>query len=194
MRIHVTSRHARLTPVVRRSIEERLNANPRFAPLLEVHVILDAQKLRYVAEIVARRARGSEVVVREVASDVRTSIDLALERLDTRLKRVRDKRTTRRLHHGTRPEGDADLGAIRSAARAALPPKSRKDPKIVASRGAGPRPLTVEEAAERLVAGDAEYLAFVNADTGRLNVLHRRKDGDLGLIAPGEAAARRGRG
>jgi len=190
MRIHVTSRHSRLTPAVRRSIEERLNKNPRFAPLLEVHVILDVQKLRHVAEIIARSARG-EVVVREVAADVRTSIDLALDRLDARLKRVMDKRSTRRLHDGTRPDGDEAVGAIRSAARAALPGKA---PKIVASRGAGSKPMTVEEAAERLLAGAAEYLAFVNAETGRLNVLHRRKDGDLGLIAPGEAAARRGRG
>jgi putative sigma-54 modulation protein len=175
---------------VRRSIEERLNKNPRFAPLLEVHVILDVQKLRYVAEIVARSPKG-EVVVREVAADVRTSIDLALDRLDDRLKRVRDKRSTQRLHDGTRPDGDADVGAIRSAARATLPAKS---PKIVASRGAGAKPLSVEEAAERLMAGAADYLAFINVETGRLNVLHRRKDGDLGLIAVKEAAPRRGRG
>ncbi len=190
MRIHVTSRHSRLTPAVRRSIEERVNKNPRFAPLLEVHVILDVQKFRHVAEIVARSAKG-EVVVREVAADVRTSIDLALDRLDDRLKRVRDKRSTRRLHDGTRPNGDLDVGARRSAARATLPVKG---PRIIASRGAGPKPLTVEEAAERLMAGDAEYFAFVNAETGRLNVLHRRKDGDLGLIAVKEAAPRRGRG
>jgi putative sigma-54 modulation protein len=190
MRIHVTSRHARLTPTVRRSIEERLKKSARFAALTEVHVILDVQKLRHVAEIVAH-ADNREIVVREESADVRTSIEAAIVRLESRLKRVREKRSTRRLHDGTRPNGDEAVGAIRSAARAALPAAS---PKIVPSRGAGAKPLSVDEAAERLLADGAEYLAFVNVETGRVNVLHRRKDGDLGLIAPREAAARRGRG
>lgn len=190
MRIHVTSRHARLTPTVRRAIEERLGKSTRFAAISEVHVILDVQKDRHVAEIVAR-AGGREVVVREVSADVRTSIDAAVESLEARIKRLKEKRTTRRLHDGTRPNGDEAVGAIRSAARASLPASW---PKIVPSRGAGAKPLSVDEAAERLLAADAEYLAFVNVETGRLNVLHRRKDGDLGLIAPREAATRRGRG
>ncbi len=190
MRIHVTSRHERLTPTVRRSIEDRLHKSSRFAALSEVHVILDVQKNRHVAEIIAH-ADGKEVVVREVSADVRTSIDAAVESLEARVKRLKEKRSTQRLHDGTRPNGDEALGAIRSAARAALPVAA---PKIVASRGAGPKPLSVDEAAERLLATAAEYLAFVNAETGRLNVLHRRKDGDLGLIAPKQAVVRRGRG
>jgi len=186
MRIHVTSRHARLTPTLRRSIEERLAAATRLAPVGEAHVILDVQKSRHVAEIIAHAA-GREIVVREEASDVRTAVDVALERLGTRLKRVKDRRTTRRLHDGTRPNGDEVAGAVRSAARVAL---RGGEPQVKKARGAEAMPMSVDEAAERLLSDGGDWLAFVNAETGRVNVLQRRKDGHLGLVAPREAARR----
>jgi putative sigma-54 modulation protein len=53
------------------------------------------------------------------------------------------------------------------------------------------KPLTVEEAADQLLADGSEFVAFVNAQTEQLNVLFRRPDGDLGLIAPRRAGGRR---
>ena len=194
MRIHVTSRHARLTPAVRRFLDERLGRLERFAPTGEAHVILDVQKNRHVTEIVVH-LKGKELVAREESHEARTSIDAAVGRLERQLKRTKEKQKTKVLNDGTRPNGDDMEGAVRSAARAMLAngraARKRADdaaakarPRIVAARGLPGKPVTIDEAADELVANGLEFVAFQNAVTDQLNVLYKRKDGDLGLIAP----------
>ena len=205
MRVHTTIRHSRTSPAVRKRLEDRLVRLERFVPVGEAHVILDVQKNRHIAEIVVH-VRGHEFVAREEASDATTAIDAAVDRLERQLKRLKEKRKTQRLHDGTRPNGDELVGAVRSAARATLPRgKAAKTarvvtgestngrPRIVPARGTPGKAQTVDEAAELLLSNGEEFVAFLNSDTEQLNVLYRRKDGDLGLIAPKALAARRSR-
>lgn len=56
----------------------------------------------------------------------------------------------------------------------------------------GPPELTVAEAMERLAADRETFVFFVNALTGRGNVIYRRYDGHYGLVTPAEANARTG--
>ena len=193
MRIHVTSRCARLTPAVRRYLDERLSRIERFAPAGEAHVILDVQKSRHVTEIVVR-LKGRELVAREESHEAMASIDAAIGRLERQLKRTKEKQKTKVLKDGTRPNGDDKEGAVRSAARAMLATgraaRKRADeeeaarrPRIVPARGMPGRPVTLDEAADELLANGLEFLAFVNSVTDQMNVLYKRKDGNLGLIA-----------
>ena len=46
------------------------------------------------------------------------------------------------------------------------------------------KPLSVDDAAMEVETGADGFLVFRNADTGAINVLYRRKNGDLGLIEP----------
>ena len=46
------------------------------------------------------------------------------------------------------------------------------------------KPLALDAAATQVEAGGDGFLVFRNADTGAINVLYRRKNGDLGLIEP----------
>ncbi len=48
-----------------------------------------------------------------------------------------------------------------------------------------PKPMIVEEAAMQLGNTGNEFLVFVNAESERVNVIYRRKNGDFGLIDPG---------
>ena len=194
MRIHVTSRHARPAGSVRRYLDERLSRLERFAPAGEAHVVLDVQKNRHVVEILFR-IKGKELVAREESHEAQTSIDAAVARLERQLKRTKEKRSTKTLHDGTRPNGDDREGAVRSAARAMLASgraaqkraadaEAAARPRIVPARGLPGRPVTIDEAADDLVANGLEFVAFVNSVTDQLNVLYKRKDGALGLIAP----------
>lgn len=194
MRIHVTSRRTRLTPAVRRYLEERLARIDKFAPGAEARVILDEQKNRHVTEIVLH-VKGRELVAREESLEALVSIDAAVARLERQVRRTKDRQKTKVMHDGTRPNGDEKQGAVRSAARAMLASgraaQKRADdaeaalkPRIVLARGVPGKPVTIDEAADELMANGLEFLAFVNAVTDQLNVLYKRKDGDLGLIAP----------
>ncbi len=44
--------------------------------------------------------------------------------------------------------------------------------------------MTAEEASLQLTDAPDQFLVFRDADTNRLGVLYKRKDGDFGLIEP----------
>jgi len=83
---------------------------------------------------------------------------------------------------------DRKQGA-RSTARVAPEPDGHleatpRPPRIVAARRYSVKPMTAEEAALRLSGETAQFLLFRDADTSRLGVLYKRKDGNYGLIEP----------
>jgi putative sigma-54 modulation protein len=46
------------------------------------------------------------------------------------------------------------------------------------------KPMSIEDAAQRLEGGAESFLVFRNQDTEAVGILYRRKDGNLGLIEP----------
>jgi len=206
MRVHTTSRHARLTPAQRRFLEGRLAKLERFAFVREAHVVLETQKNRYTAEVLLK-THDKELMCREESHDMIASIDQAVDRLETQLKKLKERRSTRLLKDGTRTNGDESKGAVRAAARIAVGSRAglgargkkqalREEPEDDAPRlvpeTAPARRRTPEQARADLLAGDDAFLAFVNADTEELNLLYRRDDGHVGWLT--RRARRRPRG
>ena len=157
MRIHVTSRHARLTPAVRRYLDERLSRIERFAPAGEAHVILDVQKSRHVTEIVVR-LKGRELVAREESHEAMASIDAAIDSSSAARGRRRSREMV--LKDGTRlwrRQGGrgalgrrAMLATGRAARKRADEEEAARRPRIVPARGMPGRPVTLDEAADEL--------------------------------------------
>src|SRR5882672_9393010 len=205
MRVHTTSRHTRLTPAQRRFLEGRLAKLERFAFVREAHVVLETQKNRCTAEVLLK-THDKELVCREESHDMIASIDQAVDRLETQLKKLNERRSSRLLRVGTRTNGDESKGAVRAAARiavgsrAGLGARGKKQaardeaddaPRLVPEAAPAKR-RTPEEARADLLAGDDAFLAFVNADTEELNLLYRRDDGHVGWLT--RRARRRPRG
>ena len=46
------------------------------------------------------------------------------------------------------------------------------------------RPMSIEEAALRLEDSKNEFIVFRDLDTDRISVIYKRRDNNLGLIAP----------
>ena len=44
--------------------------------------------------------------------------------------------------------------------------------------------MSVDDAAIQIEGSEREFLVFRNADTERLNVIYKRKDGNIGWIEP----------
>ena len=57
-------------------------------------------------------------------------------------------------------------------------------PRVIRSRRFLVKPMTVEEAVQEVEGSDEGFLVFRDSATERMNVLFRRKDGNLGLIEP----------
>ncbi len=118
MQIQTTCRHTKMTPSLKRFLEQRLAKLERFADVREAHVILASQKYVQTAEVLLK-TRRKELVAREESHDLVLSVDRAVDRLERQLKKMREKSSSRLLREATRSNGDV-AGAKRSAARAAL--------------------------------------------------------------------------
>ena len=99
MKITTTARHCELDPEDRLFVSERLERllryfrNPR--DLMEAHVVVGAEKYRHTAEITLKLRRG-ELVCREEANGSRAAIEQAAERLEQRIRRIKEKRLSRK--------------------------------------------------------------------------------------------------
>src|SRR6266699_1875156 len=57
-------------------------------------------------------------------------------------------------------------------------------PRIIRTHEVAAKPMSVDDAAIQIGASDRDFLVFRNADTERLNVVYKRKDGNIGWIEP----------
>lgn len=98
MKVNTTARHCELDPEVRLFAQQRLERLLRYfrdpGDLMEAHVVVVAEKYRHAAEITLKLRRG-EVVGREQADDPRTAIELATERLEHQIRRIKERRLER---------------------------------------------------------------------------------------------------
>lgn len=98
MQINTTARHCELDPEVRLFAQQRLERLARYfrdpRDLMEAHVVVAAEKYRHSAEITLKLRRG-EVVGREQADDPRAAIELAADRIEHQIRRLKERRLER---------------------------------------------------------------------------------------------------
>lgn len=141
----------------------------------EAHVVLTVEKIRHIAEI---RLNGDRlnIVCREDSSDMYSSIDLALDKLEKQLKKQKAKIKNHRQ------------GGLRGEEKSPQNPEqdiSEKNPAPqVVVQNIEYKPMDVDEATMQMDLISNNFLVFRNARTNQINVLYRRNDGDLGLIQP----------
>ena len=96
MQISTTSRHFELDPEDRLFARQRLEKFGRFArDILEAHLTVTAEGYRHSAEITLKLKRH-EMMSREESTEVRVAIDLAAGRLEQQLRRLKEKRVSRK--------------------------------------------------------------------------------------------------
>jgi len=126
MQIHTTARHCELDGDVRQFAQQRLEKFGKFAhDITEAHLVVTAEGYRHAAEITLKLKRR-EMVCREESTEARSAIDLAADRLEHQLRKLKEYRVSRRrgrtheaapdgattTNGAAEPEVDADLEAF----------------------------------------------------------------------------------
>lgn len=176
--VSVTFRHLEATPALKAYAEEKAaKINKYFGGLNEVNVVLSLEKHRYMAEITLKAGRTT-VNAREETSDMYSAIDLVVDKINRQIKKYKDKMK----NHKSSP---ADK-KIASRDNIVSPRDTGDDrrPEIIKTEHVFAKPMSLEEAVMQLGVAQNDFLVFINDDTGKLNVIYHRKDGDLGLIEP----------
>lgn len=140
---------------------------------------------------------GRDIVLQthHAAEDAYPAFDTAAARMGKRLGRYKDRL---RHHHKKISElpDDANLAAkyytLKHAEDSeAEPIEGGDEPAIVAELHTMIQTMTVSEAVMRMDLGDQNALMFKNAAHGGLNMVYRRKDGNIGWVDPvGNAPAK----
>lgn len=131
---------------------------------------------RYVAQMTVR-GKGLLLRSEERSEDVRAAIDLALEKMTRQTARYKGKK-----FHG---RGDGKSAAEVVPLEDELDYVDEDAPVIVRRKKFDLTPMDELEAIEQMkLLGHDNFFIFFNAQTGKLNVLYRRRDDTYGLIEP----------
>ncbi len=91
--INITTRHIdNLSDTVKDHVHAKLNVFFQEYPRIEyIHVILDVQKFRQIAEVVVQAKDHVRIEAKEVTDDMIKSIDSVVDKVDRQLRRSREK-------------------------------------------------------------------------------------------------------
>lgn len=142
----------------------------------ELQVNLCVEKFRHQADVVLL-SDNVHISAYEESEDMYATIDKVLDKIESQLKRLREREKERR--RGGTPR------SARMEVISFVGEEGARTPKIKQSDNFEPKPMSVEEAAEQLVSRKDDFLVFRNAETSRVNVIYRTKNSDFGLIDPG---------
>jgi putative sigma-54 modulation protein len=181
MRVHITGRQVEVTPALRKFAEDKLKKVEKLlGGALEAHVVLAVEKHRHLAEIQVKSRTALLAGARET-EDLYASIGDVVEKLERQALKHKEKLTTRKKRDARRGAAEPEVvpPETRSRSRAAA-----RVPRIMRSERYRLKPLSAEDAAMEMEATQSELVVYRDANTYRVNVVYRRKDGNFGLVDP----------
>jgi putative sigma-54 modulation protein len=177
MRLQVKGKNLDVSDSIRSYAEDKLRKLERqLADPTQIELELSVERnpsisANHVAEATIW-TKGPTLRAREASADMRASIDQLVDKLERQVQRYRQKRRRR-----TGRDNGTNLGAE-------PPSYEGSEPEIVKTKQFPVKPMSPEEAVLQLELVGHDFFVFENAETGEVNVVYRRRDGDYGLIEP----------
>lgn len=177
MKVTITFRHMDPDDEIRDYVEKKVNkiAKKYLHRPQEAHVVLVAEKSRRMAEI-TMKAGNSVIVAKEETQDVKSAVDMALDKLEIQASKYRQKYKTRKKPAPQNRGFAVFRGEVDELSNEGTEPRVIKENKFVA------KPMAVEDAIMILGEVKDDFMVFRNADDMKICVLYRRQDGNYGLI------------
>jgi putative sigma-54 modulation protein len=182
MQISFTGKQFEVTEALRRYAERKLH---RFEKQLRratsAHIVQSTERNWHNVDI-TMTADGAVFRGKGRSDNMYTSIDMAIAKLETQMQHRKGKIIDRA--HGRTPEGRAPEPetAVQAALEAGGEEESR--PRQVRTRRVQLTPMSVDEAIDEMELLGQQFFMFANGDTGQVNVVYKRDEGNYGLIEP----------
>jgi len=173
MQVTVIGRHMEATDALKQYATEKFSRLDRYLPkTVQVVVTLSVvKKVHHTAEAVIK-SNGLLIQASEETEEMYAAIDLLIEKIERRVRRYKEKLVEHK-HQNSKTEAE---------------PVTRDSedrvPQIIKTKRFDLKPMLPEEAVMQMELLDKPFFIFANAGTGLVNVIYRRKDGNVGLIEP----------
>ena len=179
MRVDITGRHVEVTPALRTLITKRLDALHRLLndAAVSALVIVTKEKYRHRVEMVIHARGDNTMSGLGEGTTWALAIRDAGKKIEQQAKKLKGKWDKRKRQ-------SAKVVRNRKVANTHESPAAAAGPRIVRATRYPVKPMSVEDAAMRLDDGRDAFVVFRNADDDAVNILYRRKDGNIGLIEP----------
>ena len=179
MSVDITGRHIEITEPIRKFATDRLERlRGIIDEIIEVHFILTVEKhQRHIAEVNIKTRRdfyhGDEV-----SADMYTSIAAVVDKVEKQILRDKDRAVARKRRNNN--GGIITTTSVLEVEEVL----GERLPRIIHTHEVAAKPMSVDDAAIQIDGSRREFLVFRNAETERLNVVYKRKDGNIGWIEP----------
>lgn len=178
MQVTVQGRQVEVPRPLEDNLRARLEAlAERYGFVLEATVVLDQQRSWYSAEVTLH-AKHQVIRAEERSNDLGVATDSALDKLEKQLRRHKG-----RLLQRSRAASSTDAPPLTSIA-SDEPDEEYTAPRVVRTKKISVKPMSVEEAALQMELLGHDFYVFTNDESNDLNVVYRRRSGDIGLIQP----------
>jgi putative sigma-54 modulation protein len=172
MNIIVTGRHLAVTPALKTYAEKKIQRFDRYlSSISEAVVTLSVEKYRHKVEVLLK-VNGMLIQAEGITEDVYSSIDEVAEKLDRQIKKYKEKLISHR-------KSESRAGSAETEAE--IPAETGK---IIKNKRFELKPMSPDEASMQMELLDKDFFVFTNDNSGDINVIYRRRDGNFGLIEP----------
>ncbi|HSW86290.1 MAG TPA: ribosome-associated translation inhibitor RaiA [Rhabdochlamydiaceae bacterium] len=195
--ITIIGRNLQVTEAMKNYAWEKLDKIERFHNhIMDAHVTMDIQKLEHSIVIILK-IDHVEIKVSASSTDMYPSIDKAIDKLQTKLRRWKSRiqdyhkkgirvidmevNVLRRPpHYDEVADYNAEIEREEKEAKSA----ALQLPHVIGTETRPLKMLTIDEAVMKLELSGDQFLIFRDEVDQKLKVLYRRTDGDYGLIKP----------
>jgi putative sigma-54 modulation protein len=175
MEVKVTCRHVEPNKALKKHAEEKVSRVRKYIDRqVNADVILSMEKNRYLAEV---NVTGDGITFNgkeESNENFFVAIDQVVDKIISQASRFKTKQKKRK--------NSSELTIRHNIISLAEGSTETRQPKIIHTENYFVKPMPVEEAIMQLDLIDNDFLVFTNAQSKRVNVLFKRRDGNYGLI------------
>lgn len=185
MHIQVNGKQIDIGVALRQHVEERLadRVFKYFDRPVDSQVTFAKDGHEFRADCAVHLNTGMNLLSHGKSTDIYGSFDLAVDRLEKRLRRYKSRLKDHHNRAGQSPSFEAPSYVI--AGHGEQEEESEQlQPVIIAEETAHVRTCSVGEAVMQMDLAEAPVVLFKNSGHGRLNIVYRRPDGHIGWIDP----------
>ncbi len=179
MKLTLTGRHFDVSDATRRLVAEKLERLDRVLndSALSAQITVSRERQQVVCDLTVH-VRGDHTL-RGVGrhAQIAPAVTAAVDKVKQQATKLADRWKTRR--RGAAGKADGAAAPVREARTA-----QSTSPRVIRSRAASLKPMSIDDAILALSAAPGQFLVFRQAASEAVAILYRRPDGHFGLIEP----------
>ncbi|MEN2985000.1 MAG: ribosome-associated translation inhibitor RaiA [Dictyoglomaceae bacterium] len=173
MQINITGKNISLSQTMQDYVEKKMSKLSRFFDhISHIEVVLKEEDRKDIGKShiveVTLDVNGTIIKASEENQNFRACIDLVVDKLESQLKKYKEKLIER--------------GRRGPSIREILATEEESKPKVVKVKKFGLKPMDIEEAILQMEMLGHDFFLYLDAETNKMSLLYKRKDGNYGLI------------